>query len=321
MDSGSKNIRDYIYIFIKSVLPFGMGGGIFLMILLFLMKFTSNKSDLIILASEIFLITFLFYCIYMLIKLKRRKKLEKQYAELSQKYKQKVNDMAELKTDILDFFLVWVHQIKTPIAASKFLLSSSKLVDGHNSVSNLNTAERQQLRAEVLQIEKYSDMALGYLKLSNDDTEIFVDYVDLNKIIKSLLKKYAVLFINEDINVQYTEIERNVISDSNWLTLAIEQLISNEAKYATGESVKIYFSNEENSLVIKDTGIGIPESDLPKIFDRGYSGFNGKGYRNSTGVGLYLAKKIFDRLGCCIYVESRQGVGSEFRIFFPRDLI
>ncbi len=321
MDSGSKNIRDYIYIFIKSVLPFGMGGGIFLMILLFLMKFTSNKSDLIILASEIFLITFLFYCIYMLIKLKRRKKLEKQYAELSQKYKQKVNDMAELKTDILDFFLVWVHQIKTPIAASKLLLSSSKLVDGHNSVSNLNTAERQQLRAEVLQIEKYSDMALGYLKLSNDDTEIFVDYVDLNKIIKSLLKKYAVLFINEDINVQYTEIERNVISDSNWLTLAIEQLISNEAKYATGESVKIYFSNEENSLVIKDTGIGIPESDLPKIFDRGYSGFNGKGYRNSTGVGLYLAKKIFDRLGCCIYVESRQGVGSEFRIFFPRDLI
>lgn len=321
MDSGSKNIRDYIYIFIKSVLPFGMGGGIFLMILLFLMKFTSNKSDLIILASEIFLITFLFYCIYMLIKLKRRKKLEKQYAELSQKYKQKVNDMAELKTDILDFFLVWVHQIKTPIAASKLLLSSSKLVDGHNSVSNLNTAERQQLRAEVLQIEKYSDMALGYLKLSNDDTEIFVDYVDLNKIIKSLLKKYAVLFINEDINVQYTEIERNVISDSNWLTLAIEQLISNEAKYATGESVKIYFSNEENSLVIKDTGIGIPESDLPKIFDRGYSGFNGKGYRNSTGVGLYLAKKIFDRLGCCIYVESRQGVGSEFRILFPRDLI
>ena len=321
MDSGSKNIRDYIYIFIKSVLPFGMGGGIFLMILLFLMKFTSNKSDLIILASEIFLITFLFYCIYMLIKLKRRKKLEKQYAELSQKYKQKVNDMAELKTDILDFFLVWVHQIKTPIAASKLLLSSSKLVDGHNSVSNLNTAERQQLRAEVLQIEKYSDMALGYLKLSNDDTEIFVDYVDLNKIIKSLLKKYAVLFINEDINVQYAEIESNVISDSNWLTLAIEQLISNEAKYATGESVKIYFSNEENSLVVKDTGIGIPESDLPKIFDRGYSGFNGKGYRNSTGVGLYLAKKIFDRLGCCIYVESRQGVGSEFRIFFPRDLI
>lgn len=321
MDSGSKNIRDYIYIFIKSVLPFGMGGGIFLMILLFLMKFTSNKSDLIILASEIFLITFLFYCIYMLIKLKRRKKLEKQYAELSQKYQQKVNDMAELKTDILDFFLVWVHQIKTPIAASKLLLSSSKLVDGHDSVSNLNTAERRQLRAEVLQIEKYSDMALGYLKLSNDDTEIFVDYVDLNKIIKSLLKKYAVLFINEDINVQYTEIERNVISDSNWLTLAIEQLISNEAKYATGESVKIYFSDEENSLVIEDTGIGISESDLPKIFDRGYSGFNGKGYRNSTGVGLYLAKKIFDRLGCCIHVESREGVGSEFRILFPRDLI
>lgn len=321
MDSGSKNIRDYIYIFIKSVLPFGMGGGIFLMILLFLMKFTSNKSDLIILASEIFLITFLFYCIYMLIKLKRRKKLEKQYAELSQKYQQKINDMAELKTDILDFFLVWVHQIKTPIAASKLLLSSSKLVDGHDSVSNLNTADRQQLRAEVLQIEKYSDMALGYLKLSNDDTEIFVGYVDLNKIIKSLLKKYAVLFINEDINVQYTEIERNVISDSNWLTLAIEQLISNEAKYATGESVKIYFSDEENSLVIKDTGIGISESDLPKIFDRGYSGFNGKGYRNSTGIGLYLAKKIFDRLGCKIHVESREGVGSEFRILFPRDLI
>lgn len=321
MGSGSKNLREYIYIFIKSVLPFGTGGGIFLMILLFLMKFTSNKSDLIILASEIFLITFLFYCIYMLIKLKRRKKLEKQYAELSQKYQQKVNDVAELKTDILDFFLVWIHQIKTPIAASKLLLSSSKLVDGCNSVSNLNTTEKQQLRAEVLQIEKYSDMALGYLKLLNDDTEIFVDYVDLNKIIKSLLKKYAVLFINEDINVQYTEIERNVISDSNWLMLAIEQLISNEAKYATGESVKIYFSNEENSLVIEDTGIGIPESDLPKIFDRGYSGFNGKGYRNSTGIGLYLAKKIFDRLGCCIHVESRQGVGSEFRILFPRDLI
>lgn len=173
----------------------------------------------------------------------------------------------------------------------------------------------------MLQIEKYSDMALGYLKLSNDDTEIFVDSVDLNTILKNLLKKYAVLFINEDINVQYTEIDRNVISDSNWLTLAIEQLISNEAKYSKGESVKIYFCDKENSLVIQDTGIGIPESDLPKIFDRGYSGFNGKGYRNSTGVGLYLAKKIFDRLGCSIHVESKQGVGSEFRIFFPRDIL
>ena len=321
MGSGSKNLREYIYIFIKSVLPFGMGGGIFLMILLFLMKFTSNKSDLIILASEIFLITFLFYCIYMLIKLKRRKNLEKQYAKLNQKYQQKVNDMADFKADILDFFLIWVHQIKTPIAASKLLLSSSKLVDGYNNVSNFNTDEKQQLRAEVLQIEKYSDMALGYLKLSNDNTEIFVDYVDINTILKNLLKKYAVLFINEDINVQYTEIDRNVISDSNWLTLAIEQLISNEAKYSKGESVKIYFCDEENSLVIQDTGIGIPESDLPKIFDRGYSGFNGKGYRNSTGVGLYLAKKIFDRLGCSIHVELEEGVGSEFRIFFPRDLI
>lgn len=321
MDSGSKNLREYIYIFIKSVLPFAMGGGIFLMILLFLMKFMSKKADLVVLASEIFLIIFIFYCIYMLMKIKRRKNLEKQYAKLNQKYQQKVNDMADFKADILDFFLIWVHQIKTPIAASKLLLSSSKLVDGYNNVSNFNTDEKQQLRAEVLQIEKYSDMALGYLKLSNDNTEIFVDYVDINTILKNLLKKYAVLFINEDINVQYTEIDRNVISDSNWLTLAIEQLISNEAKYSKGESVKIYFCDEENSLVIQDTGIGIPESDLPKIFDRGYSGFNGSGYRNSTGVGLYLAKKIFDRLGCSIHVESEEGVGSEFRIFFPRDLI
>lgn len=321
MDSGSKNLREYIYFFIKSVLPFAMGGGIFLIILLFLMKFMSKKADLIVLASEIFLIIFIFYCIYMLMKIKRRKSLEKQYAKLSQKYQQKVNDMADFKADILDFFLIWVHQIKTPIAASKLLLSSSKLVDGYNNVSNFNTDEKQQLRAEVLQIEKYSDMALGYLKLSNDNTEIFVDYVDINTILKNLLKKYAVLFINEDINVQYTEIDRNVISDSNWLTLAIEQLISNEAKYSKGESVKIYFCDEENSLVIQDTGIGIPESDLPKIFDRGYSGFNGSGYRNSTGVGLYLAKKIFDRLGCSIHVESEEGVGSEFRIFFPRDLI
>lgn len=321
MDLGSKNLKEYIYIFIKSVLPFAMGGGIFLFIFLFLRKFMPMKYGLILLASEIFLIIFIFYCIYMLMKLKRRKNLEEQYEKLNQKYQQKVNDMADFKADILDFFLIWVHQIKTPIAASKILLSSTNKVGENHGVSNLNTSERQQLRAEVLQIEKYSDMALGYLKLSSDDTEIFVDYVDLNKIIKSLLKKYAVLFINEDINVQYTEIERNVISDSNWLTLAIEQLISNEAKYSKGESVKIYFCDEENSLVIRDTGIGISESDLPKIFDRGYSGFNGSGYRNSTGVGLYLAKKIFDRLGCSIHVESRQGVGSEFRVFFPRDLI
>lgn len=321
MDLGSKNLKEYMYIFIKSVLPFAMGGGIFLFILLFLRKFMPMKSGLILLASEIFLIIFIFYCIYMLMKLKRRKNLEEQYKNLNQKYQQKVNDMADFKADILDFFLIWVHQIKTPIAASKILLSSTNKAGEKHGVSNLNISERQQLRAEVLQIEKYSDMALGYLKLSSDDTEIFVDYVDLNKIIKNLLKKYAVLFINEDINVQYTGIERNVISDFNWLTLAIEQLISNEAKYSKGESVKIYFCDEENSLVIRDTGIGISESDLPKIFDRGYSGFNGKGYRNSTGVGLYLAKKILDRLGCSIHVESRQGVGSEFRIFFPRDLI
>ena len=212
------------------------------------------------------------------------------------------------RKELKDYFTLWVHQIKTPITATKMILES-----------NMEDKEAR-IRPQIIYIEQYTDMAINYLKLMNTDTDMDIGVVSLDDIIKSVLKKYSVLFIINHITLNYEPISETVISDAKWLSILIEQIISNALKYTKKGSITISFDKDSYVLLIKDTGIGIRSEDIPKIFDRGYSGLNGRLNEKSSGLGLYLVREIGNRLSTEITVKSEVGNGSEFGIKFLSSL-
>ena len=169
------------------------------------------------------------------------------------------------------------------------------------------------------QIEDYTNMALSYLKMANHNTDMDISLVNLDDIIRPLIKKYAILFISNNIKLEYEKLNVKVITDSKWCMVVIEQLLSNAIKYTKNGIVSISFNEKENYLEIKDNGIGIKDSDLPKIFDKGYSGFNGRQNQKSTGIGLFLVKQILDKLGQKVKLESKLGEGTSVKVYFNID--
>ena len=173
---------------------------------------------------------------------------------------------------------------------------------------------------QLMYIEQYVNMAMNYLKMIDHSTDMDITQVNLDDIIKDLLRKYSLLFIHNHISLEYQSDTTYVISDSKWLTILIEQILSNALKYTENGRISIQYLEDKHALEIKDTGIGIRSEDIPKIFDRGYSGFNGRMNEKSSGLGLYLAKKISEKLNIQIEVESKLSKGSTFRLVFPENL-
>ena len=218
------------------------------------------------------------------------------------------SEMLNQKDDLNAYFLMWLHQIKTPMTVSKLLLEKPD--------DTTNT----KLKMQLMYIEQYINMAMNYLKMIDHSTDMDITQVNLDDIIKNLLKKYSLLFIHNHISLEYQSNLTYVISDSQWLTILIEQILSNALKYTENGKIAIQYLEEKHALEIRDTGIGIRSEDIPKIFDRGYSGFNGRMNEKSSGLGLYLARKISERLNIQIEVESKLSKGSIFRLVFPTNL-
>ena len=218
------------------------------------------------------------------------------------------SEMLNPKDDLNAYFLMWLHQIKTPMTVSKLLLEKPD--------ETTNT----KLKMQLMYIEQYISMAMNYLKMIDHSTDMDITEVNLDDIIKNLLKKYSLLFIHNHISLEYQSNLTYVISDSQWLTILIEQILSNALKYTENGKIAIQYLEEKHALEIRDTGIGIRSEDIPKIFDRGYSGFNGRMNEKSSGLGLYLARKISERLNIQIEVESKLSKGSIFRLVFPNNL-
>ena len=218
------------------------------------------------------------------------------------------SEMLNQKDDLNAYFLMWLHQIKTPMTVSKLLLEKPD--------ETTNT----KLKMQLMYIEQYINMAMNYLKMIDHSTDMDITEVNLDDIIKNLLKKYSLLFIHNHISLEYQSNLTYVISDSQWLTILIEQILSNALKYTENGKIAIQYLEEKHALEIRDTGIGIRSEDIPKIFDRGYSGFNGRMNEKSSGLGLYLARKISERLNIQIEVESKLSKGSIFRLVFPTNL-
>lgn len=211
---------------------------------------------------------------------------------------------AQERQDMLDYYTAWVHQIKTPIAVMRLKLSE-------------DTAEHRALSAELSRIERYVDMVLQYIRIDSDSTDLVIREYKLDTLIREALRKQAEQFIEKRLILKYTPTEATVITDQKWLIFILDQLLSNAVKYTPAGTVTISFS--DGILTVSDTGIGIAPEDLPRVFDKGYTGTNGRLGQKSSGLGLYLAKKAADMLSVPLSVESAIGVGSSFHLNLRQD--
>lgn len=242
----------------------------------------------------------------------RKESLEKALERLEIEKKEEERRRIEEKRELSEYFLLWVHQIKTPITVSKLLLRKTE------------SEHKKKLEEQMFYIEEYSNMAMNYLKMQNRSADMDIHPVDLEACLKRLFKKYAPIFIEKQLSLHYEGLctdgngeKAEVISDEKWLSILLEQLLSNALKYTKEGSISFSFDRESSSLRIQDTGIGIPSSDLKKIFDLGYSGFNGRATEKSSGLGLYMVQKIAGFLQISVSVESTVAVGSCFTLRFP----
>ena len=173
---------------------------------------------------------------------------------------------------------------------------------------------KKQVQAELFQIEQYVEMVLQYLRLTDSINDFVLREYDLDVIIRQAVRKYASMFIQKKLKLEYESVEVKVVTDEKWMVFVLEQLLSNAIKYTPSGMIQIYIEN--GCLVVEDSGMGILPEDLPRIFDKGYTGYNGRRDKKASGIGLYLAKEILNRLGHKILAESEPGKGTKMKILF-----
>lgn len=209
-------------------------------------------------------------------------------------------------TEMMDYYGMWAHQIKTPIAAMRILVQSG--MDREENEENQKLF--RQLQMELFKTEQYVEMVLSYLKIGDIAKDMVLERCDLGKVVRQAVKKYSRLFILQKLSLEMGEIAEIVLTDEKWLSFVVEQILSNALKYTKSGSVSIYLE-QEGVLVIKDTGIGISAKDLPRIMEKGYTGYNGRIDKRSTGIGLYLCKKVMDKLHHQLRIDSEDGKGTK----------
>ena len=208
-----------------------------------------------------------------------------------------------------EYIETWVHEIKTPIASSKLIIENNR-----NEVT-------ESIDEEIDKIEGFVEQSLFYSKSGNPEKDYIVKRAELKSIVNSVIRKNSKAFIESKTAVKIEDVDYIVFTDTKWAEFIINQIVINAVKYG-GENpeVKIYGEQGENkiSLYICDNGIGIPERDIDKVFDKGFTGENGRRFSKSTGIGLYLCKKLCDKLGLGISIKSKAGEGTAVRLVFPK---
>ncbi|MBQ8975104.1 MAG: sensor histidine kinase [Oscillospiraceae bacterium] len=230
---------------------------------------------------------------------------EKSYQETIYRLKYGFDELTRCteadKRETLDYYTMWVHQIKTPISAIHLMLQSGQ-------------APLSELENELFRIEQYVEMALGYQRLSGIGSDLVLRRQSLDSIVRQCIRKYARSFIRKKLKLEYDGTEALVLTDEKWLCFVLEQLLSNALKYTPSGTITITAAKEQ--LTVSDTGIGIRPEELPRIFERGYTGYNGHENKSSTGIGLYLCKKVCDMLGHDITIDYKPGNGTSVTVIF-----
>ena len=209
----------------------------------------------------------------------------------------------EKLNDLMDYYTLWAHQIKTPIAASSLLVGEIE-----------DKKVKNQLEQELFKIESYVNIVLQYLRLESFHEDLVLKKENVEDLVKEIVKKYAIFFIQKGLSLNLHDLDRTIITDKKWFVVILEQVLSNSLKYTSQGGIEIYF--QEDTLYIKDSGLGIQDADLLRVFERGFSGYNGRLTQQSSGLGLYLSKKIADELGHQISIASQVGQGTTVMISF-----
>ncbi len=267
--------------------------------------------------------------------------------------------------EMIDYYTVWAHQIKTPIAAMRLMLQEdlpsrqdSGRRDGAGNIhlspdsvrgethrtdagrgqereeerrvfgdSNCGEADRvdegvwaeqtgtniRALREELRRIEQYVEMVLCYLRLDSNSTDYVIREYELDEIVKQAVRRYASTFIRKKLRLEYEPLGARAVTDEKWLLFVIEQVLSNALKYTDEGGIAITLEAPK-TLCIRDTGIGIAPEDLPRVFEKGYTGDNGRSDKKASGIGMYLCSRICANLGHGLRVTSTPGQGTEVRI-------
>lgn len=207
--------------------------------------------------------------------------------------------------EMLDYYTLWAHQIKTPLFAMRLLLQS-------------DSPPVRELEQELFKIEEYTQMVLYYQRLGSISSDLQLKKFPLSSLIRQAVKKYAPVFIYKKVSLTVEETDKTVLTDEKWLVFILEQLLSNALKYTAQGGVRIYADGvQKDTLIIEDTGIGIRQEDIPRLFERGFTGYNGRMDKKASGLGLYLCREIAANLSISLSITSSVGRGTKVSLQFP----
>lgn len=234
------------------------------------------------------------------------KKVNKEHAK-------QLETLYDQKRDQQEFIMSWIHEVKIPIAASRLLMENSE-----DKTTDFLT---DKFEDELHKINDYVEQALYYSRIDSFSKDYFISEMNTNQLIKNSVKKYAKLFINKGIHFEMDDTEQLVQSDKKWFGFVIDQLVANALKYTDeGGRISVYFEedSEEKRLFIQDNGIGIAPEDIGRVFEKGFTGSTGRSHAKSTGMGLYLAKQLANKLGHDITIKSEVNDYTKVTIHFPK---
>ena len=230
--------------------------------------------------------------------------------ELSRDMHEQVKHYRNIQEEYREYIEMWVHEIKTPIASSKLLIEN-----------NTNEVTRK-IDTQMDRIENYVEQVLYYSRSDEVGKDYIIKKVGLSKLVKDVIKRNQRDFISKRISLQLGDLDEIIYSDTKWVEFILNQIIGNAIKYSKGkdDKIEIYLKKISSAVVltIKDHGVGIIERDLNRVFEKGFTGENGRKFGKSTGIGLYLCKKLTDKLGLGLQVQSEENVGTEISIIFPK---
>lgn len=198
--------------------------------------------------------------------------------------------------DMQDYYAMWAHQIKVPISVLDLM-------------NQTDTVDKYETSNQLIIINQYLDMMLQFIRLKSFNQDLQYQKISVKGLLKFVINNYKFLFIHKKISVSLSDEDFSIVSDPKWLQFVFEQVIFNALKYTSQGKVSITCKNN-NQVVIADSGIGISQSDLPMVFNKGYTGFNGRLNNNASGLGLYMVKSILNQLGHGISISSEVNVGT-----------
>ncbi len=223
------------------------------------------------------------------------------------------NDSRRSRQEMLDFYSLWAHQIKTPLAAMNLLLQSEEAREDKDAKIF------QEMRMELFKTGQYVDMVLSYLRAEDMSSDLLLKEYSLDEIVRQAVRKYSGMFILKKIRLEYEPCKEMVLTDEKWLLFVLEQLLSNALKYTEKGFIRIRMEQGSPAvLLIEDSGIGIQAEDLPRVFEKGFTGYNGRQDKKSTGIGLYLCRMICEKLNHTVTITSDPGKGTAVRLDLTR---